>query len=263
MGTGKSKRDVVIEGIHKRLLMHIVCFAAGILFIFVSRYAPSRYFLVFHVSAAVVGGVMLSQFSDVVKAIEETLWLRRALCVVVFLFGYHILLPIYNIAELKKYSELLALLTALAVTLTAIRFRSGLLKQLTPALITVVFLVTSLGQYTAWFVTRKHDTLKASEWLTQQVGTNVVVAGDWAPNLGFGTRLLLPPVFKGLANDKSPVQALNVDYVLTGRTPYPKRMWAGLAPGLVSDDNRVSTLMYHGYTIDLYRVPDAMKRQGD
>jgi hypothetical protein len=51
METGKSKRDVVIEGIHKRLLMHIVCFAAGILFIFVSRYAPSRYFLVFHVSA--------------------------------------------------------------------------------------------------------------------------------------------------------------------------------------------------------------------
>jgi hypothetical protein len=258
----KSTRDVVINP-HNRLLMHIVCFAAGVLFIFVSRYAPSRYFLVFHVSAAVVGGVMLSRFSDVVKAIEEELWLRRALCVIVFMFGYHIFLPIYNIAELKKYSELLALLTALSFTLTAIRLRSGLLKQLTPALITVAFLVTSLGQYTAWFVTRKHDTLMASEWLTQQVGTNVVVAGDWAPNLGFGTQLRLPPVFKGLANDKNPVQTLNVDYVLTGRTPYPKRMWAGLAPGLVSDDNRVSTLMYHGYTIDLYRVPDAMKRQGD
>ena len=263
MPTGTSKREVVIEGTHKRLLMHIVCFAAGILFIFVSRYAPSRYFLVFHVSAAVVGGVLLSQFSDVVKAIKENLWLQRAMCVLVFLFGYHILLPIYNIPELKKYSEVLALLTALSVTAIAIRFHSGLSKHLTPVLITVVFLVTSLGQYTAWFVTRKHETLKASKWLTQQVGTNVVVAGDWAPNLGFGTKLRLPPVFKGLANDTDPVQTLNVDYVLTGRTPYPKRMWASLAPGLVSDDNRVSTLMYHGYTIDLYRVPDAMKRQGD
>ena len=257
----KSKSDVVIEGIHKRLLMHIVCLAAGILFIFVSRYAPSRYFLVFHVSAAVVGGVLLSRFTDVVKAIREVVWLQRAMFVLVFLFGYHLLLPLYNIPELKKYSELLGVLTAMSVTLIGIRFRSRLSKQLTPAFITAVFLVTSLGQYTAWFVTRRHETLQASQWLTAQVGPNAIVAGDWAPNLGFGTKLHLPPVFKGLANDDQPIQTLDVDFVLTGRTPYPKRMWAKLAPGLLTDENKVSTLMYHGYTIDLYRVPDAMKQK--
>jgi 4-amino-4-deoxy-L-arabinose transferase-like glycosyltransferase len=263
MPIGKSKSDEVIEGIHKRLLMHIVCLAAGILFIFVSRYAPSRYFLVFHVSAAVVGGVLLSRFTDVVKAIREIVWLQRAMFVLVFLFGYHVLLPLFNVPELKKYSELLAVLTAMSVTVIAFRFRSGLSKQLTPAIITAVFLVTSLGQYTAWFLTRRHETLQASQWLTAQVGPNAIVAGDWAPNLGFGSKLRLPPVFKGLANDDDPIQALNVDFVLTGRTPYPKRMWAKLAPGLLTDENRVSTLMYHGYTIDLYRVPDAMKRKVD
>lgn len=263
MPIGKSKSDVVIEGLHKRLLMHIVCLAAGILFIFVSRYAPSRYFLVFHVSAAVVGGVLLSRFTDVVKAIREIVWLQRAMFVLVFLFGYHLLLPLYNIPELKKYSELLGVLTAMSVTVIAIRFRSVLSKQLTPTLITIVFLVTSLGQYTAWFATRRHETLQASQWLTAQVGPNAIVAGDWAPNLGFGTKLRLPPVFKGLANDDHPLQTLNVDFVLTGRTPYPKRMWAKLAPGLLTDENRVSTLMYHGYTIDLYRVPDDMKRKVD
>ena len=261
MQIGKSKSDLVIEGLHKRLLMHIVCLAAGILFIFVSRYAPSRYFLVFHVSAAVVGGVLLSRFTDVVKAIREIMWLQRAMFVLVFLFGYHLLLPLYNIPELKKYSELLGVLTAMSVTLIGIRFRSRLSKQLTPAFITAVFLVTSLGQYTAWFVTRRHETLQASQWLTAQVGPNAIVAGDWAPNLGFGTKLHLPPVFKGLANDDQPIQTLDVDFVLTGRTPYPKRMWAKLAPGLLTDENKVSTLMYHGYTIDLYRVPDAMKQK--
>lgn len=263
MPIGKSKSDTDIEGVHKRLLMHIVCLAAGILFIFVSRYAPSRYFLVFHVSAAVVGGVLLSRFTDVVKAIREIVWLQRAMFVLVFLFGYHALLPLFNIPELKKYSELLAVLTAMSVTVIAFRCRSGLSKQLTPAIITAVFLVTSLGQYTAWFLTRRHETLQASQWLTAQVGPNAIVAGDWAPNLGFGSKLRLPPVFKGLANDDDPIQALNVDFVLTGRTPYPKRMWAKLAPGLLTDENRVSTLMYHGYTIDLYRVPDAMKRKVD
>jgi hypothetical protein len=263
MPIGKSKSDEVIEGIHKRLLMHIVCLAAGILFIFVSRYAPSRYFLVFHVSAAVVGGVLLSRFTDVVKAIREIVLLQRALYVLVFLFGYHVLLPLYNIPELKKYSELLGVLTALSVTVIAFRFRSGLSKHLTPAFITAVFLATSVGQYTAWFLTRRHETLQASQWLTAQVGPNAIVAGDWAPNLGFGSKLRLPPVFKGLANDDDPIQTLNVDFVLTGRTPYPKRMWAKLAPGLLTDENRVSTLMYHGYTIDLYRVPDAMKRKVD
>jgi 4-amino-4-deoxy-L-arabinose transferase-like glycosyltransferase len=261
MQIGKSKSDEVIEGIHKRLLMHIVCFAAGVLFIFVSRYAPSRYFLVFHVSAAVVGGVLLSRFTDVVKAIREIVLLQRAMFVLVFLFGYHVLLPLYNIPELKKYSELLGVLTALSVTVIAYRFRSGLSKQLTPAFITAVFLATSVGQYTAWFLTRRHETQQASQWLTAQVGPNAIVAGDWAPNLGFGSKLRLPPVFKGLANDDDPIQTLNVDFVLTGRTPYPKRMWSKLAPGLLTDENRVSTLMYHGYTIDLYRVPDAMKRK--
>lgn len=259
MPSAKSNRNVVLEGIHKRLLMHIVCLAAGILFIFVSRYAPSRYFLVFHVSAAVVGGVLLSRFTDVVKAIQENVWLQRAMYALVFLFGYHVLLPLYNIPELKKYSEVLGLLTAVSVTVIATRFHSMLSKQLTPAFITIVFLVTSLGQYTAWFVTRRHETLQASKWLQGQVGSTAIVAGDWAPNLGFESTLRLPPVFKGLANDRDPVQALRMDYVLTGRTPYPKRMWSALAPGLVTDENRVSTLMYHGYTIDLYRVPDAMK----
>jgi hypothetical protein len=257
---GKSKSDVVIEGIHKRLLMHIVCLASGILFIFVSRYAPSRYFLVFHVSAAVVGGVLLSRFADVVKGIRENVWLQRAMCVLVFLFGYHLLLPLYNIPELKKYSELLGLVTAASVTAFAFRFRNRITKHLTLSTVTAVFLVTSLGQYTAWFVTRRHETLQASKWLTAQVGPNAIVAGDWAPNLGFESKLRLPPVFKGLANDQDPVHTLQMDYVLTGRTPYPKRMWAALAPGLVTDENRVSTLMYHGYTIDLYRVPDAMKK---
>lgn len=260
MPIGKSKSDVVKEGIHKRLLMHIVCLAAGILFIFVSRYAPSRYFLVFHVSAAVVGGVLLSRITDVVLAIQESVWLQRAMYVLVFLFGYHILLPLYNIPELKKYSELLGLLTAMSLTGIAIRFRTGLSKQLTPVFISAVFLVTSLGQYTAWFLTRQHETQQASKWLTAQVGPHAIVAGDWAPNLGFESKLRLPPVFKGLANDQDPVHTLQMDYVLTGRTPYPKRMWAKLAPGLVTDENRVSTLIYHGYTIDLYRVPDAMKK---
>lgn len=249
------------EGTHNRLLMHIVCFAAGILFIFVSRYAPSRYFLVFHVSAAVIGGVLLDRFAVALADIRENALLQRALCFLIFLFGYHVLLPLYNIPALKNYSEVLGIVTAASVIAFAFKFRNTITKHLTLSTVTAIFLVTSLGQYTAWFLTRQHETLRASRWLTAQVGPNAVVAGDWAPNLGFESNLRLPPVFKGLANDQNPVNTLRMDYVLTGRTPYPKRMWAKLAPGLVADENRVSTLMYHGYTIDLYRVPDAMKEK--
>lgn len=257
---GRSKTGES-EGTHNRLLMHIVCFAAGILFIFVSRYAPSRYFLVFHVSAAVIGGVLLDRFADAISDIRENALLQRALCFLIFLFGYHVLLPLYNIPALRNYSEVLGLVTAASVTAFALRFRNSITKHLTLSTVSAIFLVTSLGQYTAWFLTRQHETLRASRWLTAQVGPNAVVAGDWAPNLGFESDLRLPPVFKGLANDQDPVNTLRMDYVLTGRTPYPKRMWAKLAPGLVTDENRVSTLMYHGYTIDLYQVPDAMKKK--
>jgi len=257
------KKNEIVGDTHRKLLMHIVCLAAGMLFIAVSRYAPSRYFLVFHVSAAAIGGVALSRISDLIDAIKTHRWLQVAVLVAVFLFGYHLLLPAYNIPALRNYSELLGCFTALTVTYSAFRLRNALSRMLTPAVITGVFILTSLGQYTAWFVTRQHETQKASAWLLQNVGENAVVAGDWAPNLGFGTKLRLPPVFKGLANDEHPVQVLHMDYVLTGRTPYPKRMWAKLAPGLLAEENRVSTLMYHGYTIDLYRVPDSMKRQSD
>ncbi len=257
---GRSKTGES-EGTHNRLLMHIVCFAAGILFIFVSRYAPSRYFLVFHVSAAVIGGVLLDRFADAFSDIRENARLQQALCFLIFLFGYHVLLPLYNVPVLKNYSEVLGLVTAALVTAFALRFRNSITKHLTLSTVSAIFLVTSLGQYTAWFLTRQHETLRASRWLTAQVGPNAVVAGDWAPNLGFESDLRLPPVFKGLANDQDPVNTLRMDYVLTGRTPYPKRMWAKLAPGLVTDENRVSTLMYHGFTIDLYQVPDAMKKK--
>lgn len=261
-GLIKSKQLMMGEP-QRKLLMHIVCLASGMLFISVSRYAPSRYFLVFHVSAAVIGGVTLSRFPELIDTFKTHRWLKIAMLGAVFLFGYHILMPVYNIPLLRNYSELLGSFTALTFVFCAFRLRDVLARKLTPTLITGVFLLTSLGQYTAWFVTRQHDTLKASAWLTQNVGENSVVAGDWAPNLGFGTKLRLPPVFKGLANDRDPVKALHMDYVLTGRTPYPKRMWAKLAPGLVAEENRVSTLMYHGYTIDLYRVPDSMKRQSE
>ncbi len=257
---GRSKTGES-DGTHNRLLMHIVCFAAGILFIFVSRYAPSRYFLVFHVSAAVIGGVLLDRFAVALADIRENALLQRAICFLIVLFGYHVLLPLYNIPALKNFSEVLGLVTAASVIAFAFKFRNTITKHLTLSTVTAIFLVTSLGQYTAWFLTRQHETLRASRWLTAQVGPNAVVAGDWAPNLGFESNLRLPPVFKGLANDQNPVNTLRMDYVLTGRTPYPKRMWAKLAPGLVTDENRVSTLMYHGYTIDLYRVPDAMKEK--
>ena len=257
---GRSKTGES-DGTHNRLLMHIVCFAAGILFIFVSRYAPSRYFLVFHVSAAVIGGVLLDRFAVALADIRENALLQRAICFLIVLFGYHVLLPLYNIPALKNFSEVLGLVTAASVIAFAFRFRNSITKHLTLSTVAAIFLVTSLGQYTAWFLTRQHETLRASRWLTAQVGPNAVVAGDWAPNLGFESNLRLPPVFKGLANDQNPVNTLRMDYVLTGRTPYPKRMWAKLAPGLVTDENRVSTLMYHGYTIDLYRVPDAMKEK--
>ncbi|MFY8052157.1 MAG: hypothetical protein ACOVP2_06050, partial [Armatimonadaceae bacterium] len=192
---------------------------------------------------------------------RENARLQQALCCLIFLFGYHVLLPLYNVPALKNYSEVLGLVTAASVTAFALRFRNSITKLLTLSTVSAIFLVTSLGQYTAWFLTRQHETLRASRWLTAQVGPNAVVAGDWAPNLGFESDLRLPPVFKGLANDQDPVNRLRMDYVLTGRTPYPKRMWAKLAPGLVTDENRVSTLMYHGYTIDLYQVPDAMKKK--
>jgi len=257
-----AKSPYISEDVHRKLLLHIVCLAAGFLFILVSRYAPSRYFLVFHVSAAVIGGVVLSRLPEVFSAIKDSIFLQRALLVFVFLFGYHVLLPLYNIPILRNYAELLGGVTAGIVTFGIFRLRAMLSRTVTLTVIAGLFLLTSLGQYTTWFVTRRHDTLEASRWLTGQVGENVVVAGDWAPNMGFGTNLRLPPVFKGLANDDHPIQRLDVDFVLTGRTPYPKRMWAKLAPGLLSDENRVSTLKYHAYTIDLYRVPDAMKRRG-
>lgn len=76
------------------------------------------------------------------------------------------------------------MVTAALVVGIASRSRSVFTRATSTGVISGIFLVTSLGQYTAWFVTRQHETLKASRWLSSQVGENVVVAGDWAPNLG-------------------------------------------------------------------------------
>lgn len=101
VGGWKTKRIVPSDSVHNKLLMHVVCLLSGILFIFVSRYAPSRYFLVFYVPAAVIGGVLMTRISSVEESIHTDKWLRRAMFAFVFLFGYHILLPIFNIPLLK------------------------------------------------------------------------------------------------------------------------------------------------------------------
>ena len=255
----KGRLHDVSKNTLESLCIASLWFIFGIAFILMSRYAPSRYFLVFALPAAILGGWILSEWNDV-KAFVTQGKIGRIVCnLLCALFSYHISQPALQHPITRPYIELIGGIFALMVVTVGWKIKNSsvfyLLKARVIPIAIVMFLLSSLGQYAAWFITRDYQTLSAPKWLEARIPTHSVVAGDWVPNLGFSTSFTIVPVFKGLANDKQPIKTYKIDYILTGQTPYPRRMWAAVEPGVVTTTNLVATMDYHGYILGLYKVP--------
>ncbi len=234
----------------------------------VSRYSPTRYYLIVYPALAALASLALWRLVPLWR------WARRRrgrlanaplLCLPAFLLAYHLLLPaLYHLPAARAHfgllDEALAALAAGGLTYGLVLRRARSLPRPGPlaARVLGLFLVVSLGQQAFWFVTRDYRTRDVAREISQIVcRSGDVLAGDWAPNLCLDNRVRAVAVLPGLANGRRPVETLHADYVLVAQTPYPIRWWKRQAPGVVAPQNLVRRFRFHEYTLHLYRVPAA------
>jgi hypothetical protein len=242
----------------------------GLVALAVSRYSPSRYYLIVYPPLAGLAALALWRLVPVWRWARKNQGSWRAAPLLILpasLLAYHLSLPSLNAwtglgAHEARISQALALLAALGLMYGAL-LRARRLPR--PASLATgalaLFLLVSYGQWAHWFVTRDYRTKTVARELAALVRPDEVLAGDWAPNLCLDNRVRAVPVLPGLANWQHPVETLGADYVLVTQTPYPVRFWRRQAPQVVVPENLVREIRVHDYRLHLYRVPEHIKRE--
>lgn len=91
-----------------------------------------------------------------------------------------------------------------------------------------------------------------------------IIAGQFAPELAFGTNLESIYVQPDLANDDPLVARQKIDYVLVTDSTFWNRWWDAAYPGLRGDENRVGHVTAGGaYDVVIYQAPATAKWLAD
>ncbi|MFM7322934.1 MAG: hypothetical protein ACKO5K_15655, partial [Armatimonadota bacterium] len=217
----------------------------------------------FHPAMAGVAAVALDRLPVWLRLLRRGRLDPRRFALPAIPLGFHVVQPIAMATSLRPLAVALGGVGAAIAFIATVRALPSVPRAIDPERLKIVlvgcFLIGSVGQIAWWWTTRRHDNVALSRQLAEDVGNGCVLVGDWAPNLCLENRLRAIPVFRGLANDIDPVGRLHANAVLVVRTPFPMALWRELAPTVVVDSNRIATYRYHGYLLDLYRVPGSTR----
>ncbi len=222
----------------------------GILWICVSKYAPTRYFLVFWPGLCALAACTLWRLPTLLKRRSGQVGLGIGL----LLLGVHWTQPLLFALGLRSYELLGGLFVGGALALALARRRPPRPRVLLPTALGL-FLIGALGQTGYYFLTRGYRTQEISHELMRLAGPDATIIGDWAPGFCLPTTLKTAPVFAKLANDDHPVETLHADFILTSRDRVHAEQWRKYAPATYRPENRVAVFPLYQYTLELYRVP--------
>lgn len=228
--------------------------ALGILWICLSKYAPTRYYMVFWPGLCALAAYTLWRIPAILKRTSG----RIGLGVAALLLGLHWTQPILFAQGWRSYETGGGLLVgSLLAAGTLLIPRIPRARALMPAAL-VLFLLIALGSIGNYFATHGYRTQEIGQEIVRITKADgkpeALILGDWAPGFCLNTPLKTAPVFKKLANDKSPVELLKADYILTSRDKVHTALWRKLAPASYRPQNRVAVFPLYQYTLELYRV---------
>lgn len=228
--------------------------ALGIVWISVSKYAPTRYYLVFWPGLCALAAHTLWRLPALLQRRSG----KVGLAIGTLLLGLHGTQPMVFALGKKDWGLPVGLLIGALLASGALRLPIPRSSRLLPAAL-VAFLAIALGQTFTYFATRGYRTREISRELARLGGADAVVLGDWAPAFSLNTRLKMIPVFKKLANDTHPVERLGADYILASRDRVHRELWIRLAPTTYRPENRIAVFPFYQHTLELYRVPKPME----
>lgn len=104
---------------------------------------------------------------------------------------------------------------------------------------------------------RASTVLAANASMARLAGHGVVVAGEFAPEIGLNSDAATAPVQPGLSNSESPVESLKPSYVVIRHAPFWDRWWNEQYPGFGRRWPVVAHFdlgPHREYSVDVYRV---------
>lgn len=249
IGWRRRKRDF--------LLRVLVAWAAlGMGSLALTRYIPTRYFLLFLPALVGLAAVVLLRLPVLWRLWHTHRRARYAgLGVPLFFLTMHLLAPILTPLVGTGNGEWLA--TALALGGITLLFSSKLWPQRCPVGINVVLFALLLNAVFVghWALSRTYTLRDASRKLGEQLPAGTVVLGEAAP-LCLENRLRGIPVFyPGLANDKKPIQTFQPQYLMITQVPARLKYWNKVAPEVLRNANELEHFTLGSESLTLYRIP--------
>jgi 4-amino-4-deoxy-L-arabinose transferase-like glycosyltransferase len=249
VGWRRRKRDLLWRA--------LVSWAAlGMGSLMLTRYIPTRYFLLFLPALAGLAAITLNRLPALWR-----LWRTRprtrtiGLGIPLFFLSSHLLAPTLAPLFGAGGSEWVAAALALGIlALLVARGKFRTMPHTQNVLVGLALLLNTgfLGHWAATHTTRLRD---ASRAIGKLLPPQAVVIGEAAP-LCLENRLRGVPVFyPGLANDRDPLHELRPDYLLITRVPARLKYWNRVAPKVILPTNEVARYVVGTEPLVLYRIP--------
>lgn len=246
---------------HKRdfLWRVLVCWAGLAMgSLAVSRYIPTRYFLLFLPALVALAAVTLPRLPALWRLWRTRSYARAwGLGVPVFFFCYQLgVIPLGAVVG-SVAAEWVILPLALGFAFLVVR-RQPTLPSPHASLgkwLLALALLLNVGSSVSGLLTRSYTLRDTSRELGRELAPGTVVIGE-AASLCLENRLRAIPIFyPGLANDLDPLHQFKPGYLLIARSPSRLHYWVPMAPTLIQPEYEVRTFALGGVILHLYPVP--------
>ncbi|WP_309707166.1 glycosyltransferase family 39 protein, partial [Armatimonas sp.] len=249
IGWRRRKRDFLW-----RVLVSWVALGMGSLAL--SRYIPTRYFLLF--LPALIGlAVITLQRLPALWRLWRTRRRARALGLGIpaFFLLDHLLASALCLALKPGVAEWLATaLTLVGLTLALRQRRWPRHFRLHTGLVALALLL-NLVFVGHWAVSRAYTLRDASRKLGQQLPAGTIVLGEAAPLCLENSLRGIPVFYPGLANDKKPIQTFQAEYVMLTKVPARLKYWNKVAPEVLQNANEREHFLLGSESLTLYKIP--------
>jgi 4-amino-4-deoxy-L-arabinose transferase-like glycosyltransferase len=265
------------------MLFALLWLAFGALFLSVTSYSPSRYYLLFYPPLAIFAACAVANAREAVGALLQS---KPAMIALGGYVAYHAALAIVHhatpgamalVGAAAAAGGVLGWLVSRAVgsklpadNVTSQRARSvsdtgsataslpARLVKIAAPIALACWVLINAGYYFDWATHLEYNQRAASQWITENLPANTVLIGDVAPGVALYHSNMAISVIPGLCNDRDPIERFagkpRAIVILDG--PIKERWWTTTYPDLVEQPKRTKLFPKIGrFPVGIYQVP--------
>lgn len=234
----------------------------ALVFLSISSYSPSRYYVLFYPALALVAAFALDRSIEILGMLVKRPLLAAlpggfAACHLAILIWHYGKVPNDILIALATIAGVIGAIVAAQKSIGSTWLRSEARHRIVPPVL-LAWAAINTYYFADWLVNREYTQRDVGAWLTSHMAPNTVLIGDVAAGASLNSRLKAVTVIPGLCNDHSPVETFagqpRAIVILDGDAK--ERWWLNNYPELVAPNNRIRFFEHVVRTqVGVYRVP--------